>query len=556
MSEESCGPTNARPPQHTYLADFLKLLSTLINRFCPKVGQKEHRPEILARPEHTKSIAVKTGGRQNAQREVQPKMTGSFFGDDVVAGQVVQKHGKGPAMAESILSNISNITCLLEASSIAVVGASSDPAKIGGRPIAYLKRAGYAGRIVPVNPMHPEIQGIAAVKDIRDADPVDLAIIATPASAAADAVTACREAGAKGIILFTAGYAEADSNGAARQKEMVDAVKSSGAVILGPNCLGAINFHTGMIATFTTALEVNQPKTGGFSYFGQSGALGAYWIELAARAGIGLGKWLSTGNEAHINSADALSYLVDDPDTHLIAAYFEDIKDPETFAAAAERARAKGKKIIALKSGQSEAGKRAAAAHTASQPGDDDWYESLFARLGIARVHSLSEMIDTASLLSSAVPFTSSERLAFVTVSGGAGILMCDSATQAGVGIAEFSPALADRLRSILPGFAQPQNPVDVTGAVLSDHGLMSNVLNALVDSEECDGIVLFIGAMEAISDRLLSAIAEVKERGFPLAVIWMAAPAKVRPLLREIDIPLFDEIPSTFAAIAAATRG
>ncbi|MGE4431216.1 MAG: CoA-binding protein [Sphingobium sp.] len=449
-----------------------------------------------------------------------------------------------------------DIGCLLDARSIAVVGASSDPAKIGGRPIAYLLRGGYSGRIVPVNPMHPRIQGIAAVKDIRDAEPVDLAIIATPAAAADDAVAACVQAGAKGIILFTAGYAEADMAGAGKQAELVARAQSAGAVMLGPNCLGAINFHTGLIATFTTALEIEQPRAGGFSYFGQSGALGAYWIEMAARAGLGLGKWLSTGNEAQVNSADALAYLANDPDTKLIAAYFEDIKDPENFAIAADIARANGKRIIALKSGQSAAGKRAARAHTASQPGDDGWYEELFARHGIIRVRSLSEMIDTATLLSSATPFPTSDRLAFVTVSGGAGILMCDSAAEVGLGIAEFSPALTDALRTILPGFAQPQNPIDVTGAVLSDHLLMPHILDLLANSGECDGIVLFIGAMDAISDTLLAAIAQVRDQGFPLTVIWMAAPAKVRPALQDLGIPLFSDIPPAMAAIAAATRG
>jgi acyl-CoA synthetase (NDP forming) len=447
-----------------------------------------------------------------------------------------------------------DLTPLLEARSVAVIGASADPMKIGGRPISYLQRLGYTGRIMPVNPARQEVQGLACLPSIAEAGAIDLAIVAAPAPGAAEAVEASLAAGVRALVLFTAGYAEVDEAGAAAQADLADRVRAAGAVMLGPNCLGAVNVHRRLAATFTTALETLDPRPGGFSYMGQSGALGAYWIEMADRAGLGIAKWITTGNEAQANGADALAYLAADRETRVIGAYIEDIKEPERFATAAAAARAAGKTMLALKSGRSALGARAALAHTASNAGEDDWYDGFLRECGATRVRSLSEMIDAARLLAAPYSVPPSPRIAAVTVSGGAGVLICDEAMRHGLAMAEFPSSLVETLRTILPSFARPQNPVDVTGAVVSDKALMAQALTVLARNDACDAIVLFIGSMASIADALIDAVAEAAPIGKPIVTIWMAPPDGVRERIEALGVPVFTEIQPAVAALARAS--
>lgn len=448
-----------------------------------------------------------------------------------------------------------DLTPLIAARSVAVVGASADPARIGGRPIAYLRRSGYAGRIVPVNPRRSEIQGLRTVPDLRETEPVDLAIIATPADLVAKSVADSLEAGARSLVLFTAGYAETGEEGALAQREIAAAAQAKGAVLLGPNCLGAANFHTGMAATFATSLESRWPATGGFSYFGQSGALGTYWIEMARRAGLGLSKWISLGNEAQVTGADALRYLAEDDETRTIAAYIEDIKNPDAFGDAVTLARDAGKGVIVLKSGRSPAGARAATAHTASHPGDDAWCDRFLAEVGAYRAGSLSEMIDVAQILASDTKRTGGKRLGIATVSGGAGVLACDAAERLGVPLAHFSDDTRHRLAQVLPGYASSRNPVDLTGALIADVDLLSKTLCIMEESGECDTIMFVIGAMEGIADQLIETIAGAKARGISLVVVWMAMPDRLADRICRLNIPLFAEIEQAIVAIAGGIR-
>jgi acyl-CoA synthetase (NDP forming) len=442
---------------------------------------------------------------------------------------------------------------LLEAGSVAIVGASADPLKIGGRPVEYLRRFGYRGRIVPVNPNRNEVQGIPCLPRLTRADAIDVAIIAAPVPGANEAVHQCLEAGCKAIILFSAGYAELDQAGAHSQRALASAAAAAGAVLLGPNCLGVINAHTRLVASFTTALESIELPCGSFSYLGQSGALGAYWMEKAVSAGLGISKWITTGNEAQVTVAEALAYLAVDPQTRLIGAYIEDIKRPELFRRAAQAAQAAGKTILAIKSGRSATGQRAVCAHTGAQAGDDATYQSLLRDCGIARVATLTEMIDVARLVLSEPPLSKSRRLGVVTVSGGAGALICDAADDVGLSVPELSAADMTRLSEILPKFVRCQNPIDVTGAVVSDTSLMTSVLETLAKSGSCDVIVLFLGLMGSIKEQLLAAVAHVRPLGKPLVLIWMGAPPDARRAVQALGVPLFDEIPPALASLAKA---
>ena len=446
-----------------------------------------------------------------------------------------------------------DITALLDPASVAVIGASADPCKIGGRPIDYMRRLGFPGRVVGVNPARREIQGLPCMPDIAAAGVIDLAIIATPQEAAEAAVLACLKAGVRGLILFTAGYAEMGPEGRRAQQRLTDAVGDAGAVLLGPNCLGTVNVPGRMAATFATTLERLDPKPGGFSYVGQSGALGSYWLEMATAAGLGIAKWITTGNEAHVTGADAIAYLVADTDTRIIGTYIEDIKAPDEFAAAAQAARHTRKTIIAIKAGRSAAGTRAAAAHTASRTGDAAWYEDFLAECGVIQVSSVTEMIDVARLAVAAPAARAygATRIGMVTVSGGASVLVCDAAAEHGLAMAALSLEDCAELRSFLPSYAPAANPIDVTGAVVSDRGLLPRALKILGHCADCDVLLLFYGGMASIADDLIAAARDAAAYGKPVIVIWMAGPATALAAITALGMPVFTDIPPAIAAIA-----
>lgn len=444
---------------------------------------------------------------------------------------------------------------LLEARSVAIIGASADPLKIGGRPIEYLRRYGFSGRIVPVNPNRVEIQGLRCFRSLAETEPVDLAIVSAAATDAKEVVMQCLEAGTRNLILFTAGFAEVDSAGRAAQESLAKAAADRGAQLLGPNCLGAINAHSRLVASFTTALEQSPLPPGAFSYMGQSGALGAYWIEKTISAGLGVAKWITTGNEAQITLADALAYLANDDETRVIGAYIEDVKQPELFAEAAAAARAAGKALLAIKSGRSPAGQRAVSGHTGAAAGDDTRYQALLGDCGITRVASLTEMIDTARLVLGAAPPKRGKRLGVVTVSGGAGVLICDAAHDFGFTIPELPPDILARLDSLLPVFVQRQNPVDVTGAVVSNTPMLREIVSALAASDACDVIVLFFGAMNSIREGLVDSVRAAQSHGKPIVVIWMGASPDARRMIEAMGIAVFDDIPPAIGALARAVE-
>jgi acyl-CoA synthetase (NDP forming) len=454
------------------------------------------------------------------------------------------------------MSSALDLHPLIEARSIAVLGASADPQKVGGRPIAYLQRMGFSGRIVPINPNRTEIGGLVCAPSILETDPVDLAIISAPIDGKLDLVRDAIAAKAKAIVLFSAGFGEVGEQGRALQAELSDMARDAGVLVLGPNCLGAISVPNRLAATFTTALETRLPRAGSFSYVGQSGALGAYWLDLVAQTNLGVARWFSTGNEALISLGDVLAYLVEDPETKVIGAYVEDIKAPKLFREAAQKARDAGKTILAIKAGRSSAGARAVTCHTGANPGDDAAYAEMLADAGVVRVRSLTEMIDAARLLLAPTP-PRGVRLGCATVSGGAGVLLCDAAIEAGLEIAELSPATTARLRAALPSFAHALNPVDVTGAVVSNPVLMPEVMSTLAAAPEIDTIVLFLGAMSSIADNLVSSIvrARTENPDKPMCVIWMGGPEAACAQIEAAGVPVFNEIPPAIAALACVAR-
>lgn len=443
---------------------------------------------------------------------------------------------------------------LFEARSIAVVGASGDPGRIGGRPVAYMKALGYAGEILPVNPSRAEVQGLTAYPSLTAIGrPVDLVVIATPADSVEAALAEAVAIGAKGAVIFSSGFSELDDEGAGRQRRLGEIARAGGLVLVGPNCLGLFDTRSRIAATFTTALETLDIASGGFACVSQSGALAAYWLDMVRQAGIGVSRWISTGNEAGIGVADALGFLAGDDATRVIGMYIEDIKDGPRFRAAAIAARRAGKPVVVIKAGRSAAGAMAAASHTGALSGAFASYEAFFRQFGIVSARSLSEMVQVAKLhLAGAVP--AGDRLGIVSVSGGAGVMLADAADLAGFTVQPLEDATRVALAGALPSFAKPQNPIDVTGGVVQDRAMFRRVLHIVAAAPELDAVVLFIGLMHSIADELADGLAAVcAEAGKPVVVVWVGAPPAVVARLEAAGIVVFPDIPEAIAALAAA---
>ena len=445
---------------------------------------------------------------------------------------------------------------VLEARSVAIVGASADPGKIAGRPLAYMLSRGFVGKLFPVNPTRDQVQGLKSYPSLAAiGEPVDLAIVGTPAALVEDVIREGAAAGVKAFVVFSSGFSETSEEGAALQRRLGELARAKGVTVLGPNCLGVANSATGLIASFTTALEETPIKQGGFAFVSQSGALGAYWMDICLRSGLGFSKWITTGNECDMDAAAAVAYLADDPLTRVIGLYVEDIRDAEAFRRALLRAAAAGKPVIAIKAGRSRAGAAAAASHTGALAGDDTLYDACLRQHGALRVDSLGQMMDVARLfLFDSVP--QGKRLAVMSVSGGAGVLIADEAERWGLELPALAPQTAEALAPVLPSFVKAANPLDLTGNVVQDTASISRALEAVARDPGNDAIVLFVGLMHSIATAFTDAIAQARQRTHrPIFVIWIGAKEESVTVLEQARIPVFRDIPPAVAALGAAVR-
>jgi acyl-CoA synthetase (NDP forming) len=458
--------------------------------------------------------------------------------------------------APSRAATTSRLASLFAARSVAIVGASSDPTKITGRPLAYMLARGYAGELYPVNPARSQVQGLRAYPSLSAiGKPVDLAIVGTAADQVETVIREGISVGVKAFVVFSSGFAEIGDEGRLLQERLRALSREHGVAILGPNCLGLANSATGLIASFTTALESAPLQRGRFAFVSQSGALGAYWLDIVLRSGLGFSQWISTGNECDVDAAEAIDFLVDDPDTGVIGLYLEDIRDTLAFRRALQRAAQAGKPVIAMKSGRSQAGAQAAASHTGALAGDDTLYDACLRQGGALRVDSLSSMIDAARLyLFDSAPKGS--RLAVMSVSGGAGVLIADESEKLGMTLPTFAVSTCDALRPLLPSFARPANPLDLTGNVVQNTASISKALAAVAQDPNVDAIVLFVGLMhsiaQAFTDALTSARQHIRQ---PIVVIWMGAMPESVAVVEAARIPVFADIPQAMRALAAARQ-
>ncbi|SDW13638.1 Acyl-CoA synthetase (NDP forming) [Albimonas donghaensis] len=450
------------------------------------------------------------------------------------------------------------LDALFRPRSVAVIGASSDPLKIGGLPVSFLKTQGYAGRILPINPKSPEIQGLRAWASLREAPgPVDLAIIAVPAALAEGALEDCAAAGVKGAVMFTSGFAEIDAGGAEVQARMAAAAKAAGVRLLGPNCLGFMNIAERIFATFAPVVNAGVPPLGRIGLVSQSGAFGGFAYSLARGRGLGLSHWITTGNEADLGFAECVEWLAGDPATDVIVGYMEGCRDGARLRRALEACRAAGKPVIVTKVGRSEAGAAAAASHTAALAGEDAVFDGVFRQYGAHRAGSIEECLDIAYAATTAGP-PRGRRAGLYTVSGGAGVLMADAASAAGLEVPELTAETQAAVRALVP-FAGTRNPLDITGQVIQMEGAFRASLAGMAADGTCDLVVNFLsasGLSPATGPQIAADIAAVRAATpeVPHFLVTLASP-EFRAVVEAAGCPIYDD-PGRAVRAAAALAG
>lgn len=454
--------------------------------------------------------------------------------------------------------DVSTLTPLISPTSIAVIGASDDPKRIGGRPLGYMIRAGFSGPIWPVNPKRETVQGLQAYADVAALPGApDAAIVAVPAPMVADTLEALADKGCKGAVVFSSGFAEMGEDGARLQDRVRAVARAGGIRVLGPNCLGIFNARCDWLATFSSSVDHLLPKPGPVSIASQSGAYGSHVFHLMRQKGVETGIWITTGNEADVDVADAIAYLAADDETKVIVAYAEGIRDGDATRAALEAAAKAGKPVIFQKVGRSEIGAAAAASHTAALAGSDRIYDALFAQYGVMRVDTTDQMIDAAYICSRGA-YPDGNAIGLMTISGGVGVQMADAAIDYGLDVREMPAETQKTLKELLP-FAAVRNPVDITAQAFNDLSLITTNMRMMLDEGGYDVVVAFftmIAASRYIADDLIKTLEETRER-FPdkSIILSLIAPPEIVRHYENGGYPVFEDPTRAVAAAAVISR-
>ena len=442
-----------------------------------------------------------------------------------------------------------NLEPLFHPKSVAVIGASADLSRISGRPIKFLLNHKYGGNIFPVNPKYPEIAGLKCYPDIQSIpDEIDVALIGLPAEAVPDSLSRCIQKGVKSAIIFASGFSEIGGAGAEHQKKVAELARTASLPVVGPNCIGIVNLPEKIPLSFTNVLEIEPVISGSIGFITQSGALGGSLFSAAQEMGVGFSYWVSSGNEAVLESTDFIHYLIEDPFTKVILGYIEGIRNPNKLQKVAREALQKKKPLVMLKVGKSEVGKKAAASHTGAMSGSDSLYESFFNQAGILRVQDVDEMFDVGSLLNIG-RFPSGDGVAVLTSSGGAGILFADKCSEHGLNVPELKGKTKEIMRKLLPPFGSALNPIDMTAQTSqrmfsSEPDLLKRYLRTLLKDESLHVIIvmltMYVGNR---AEKVAQDIVEVfQETDKPMAICWIAGSLAqdAYKILEKAGVPLF----------------
>ncbi|BBK30156.1 acyl-CoA synthetase (NDP forming) [Stella humosa] len=446
---------------------------------------------------------------------------------------------------------------MLRPRSVAIVGASNDPTRIGGRPLRYYLENGFTGAIYPINPNRDEIQGVKAYPNLSSLpEAPDLVLVAIPASGV---VATAEEAAAKGVramVIFSSGFAEVEGGeGQAMQDRLTEIAQASGMRIAGPNCLGVFNATMGHYCTFTASFDLGGfPIPGGIAIVSQSGAYGSHMATLAREKGLGTTYWVTTGNECDVQVADCIAFLADQPDVDVIGCYIEGVVNADRLTAALDHAYQRRKPVVVMKVGRSAVGAEAAQSHTASLAGADRVYDSVFRRHGVLRVDTTEEMLDVAYACTRRT-FPTGRKLGIVTISGGGGVVLADAATAAGLEVPAMPADAQRRLKELLP-FAAVRNPVDITAQAFNDMSLVTKNVETMLEEGGYDFIINFFTSIprsKVLNARLRPAMQEAQRR-FPgrLQVMCMISTPEMTKEYESDGYLVFEDPHRAVKALAA----
>ena len=418
-----------------------------------------------------------------------------------------------------------DLHALFHPRSIAVIGASTDPYKFGGMPVYYTRKLGFEGRLYPINPRADMVQGLKSYPSVSAVDgDIDCAVVSVPAPAVIDAISQCAEKGVRIAAVFSSSFAEAGAAGKRRQDRMVDISRQSGMRILGPNCMGAFCLDSGFFATFTSSFEhhngAGAPAIGHVSIASQSGAIGTHIMVLLRERGIGISKWVTTGNQSDIDIADCIAYFADDPETRVIVTYMEGCPDGAKLMRALDSARKAGKPVIVIKVGTTQAGAAAAASHTASLAGSDAVVDAALRQSGAWRAQSLTELVDMAAAANHG-KFPDRPDVGLISISGGVGVLMADAATMLGLRVPAMPKAGQKKLLDIEP-MASPRNPIDTAAMGMRDMSMTARYVEIALEDGGYPSVIVFLshlGMVERHYGDLKAALAPVCAK-FPDRII------------------------------------
>lgn len=453
---------------------------------------------------------------------------------------------------------------LLHPRSVAVIGASQDTSKIVGKPIQFLLRHQYRGRILPINPKYKEISGLPCYRDLASVPgEIDTAIIGLPAEGVLGVLKDCIQRKVKSVVIFASGYGEVGGEGQRMEDELRKAALDSGIILCGPNCQGVVNLFEGAAVSFSNALERHPLVTGNIAFITQSGAMGGSLFSNAQQMGIGFSYWISSGNEAVLETADYMEYVIADPRTQVILSYNEGVKDLQKFTRAAQAARRARKPIVAIRVGRTAAGKKAARAHTGAVSGPDEEVEQLFQKLGIIRVADVDEFLDIGSILSQG-RFPKGRGVGILSTSGGAGALISDHCEMAGLEVPELCGPTRDAICLLIPPYGSALNPVDTTAMfsqkiAAGDESYYRRFFDALLKEPGIHSIIVMITmATGEMAKKLARDIVQVyNSTDKPIVVSWIAGSLAEEgyQILREGGVPLYMTTKRSVQAISALTQ-
>jgi acetate---CoA ligase (ADP-forming) len=445
-----------------------------------------------------------------------------------------------------------SLEAFLSPRSVAVIGASENADKIGGRPISYLQKFGFKGRIYPVNSARDKVQGLTAYPSIEALPQApDAAVIAVPGQAAVDAIEACAARGVKAAVVMASGFGEMGADGKAEEARLRKLANAAGMRLVGPNSQGLANFGTGAILSFSTMFIEAPPQDGPVACIGQSGAMTVVPYGLLRERGIGVRHVHATGNDCDVTVSELAAAVIQDPAVKLMLLYLETLNDPAALAHAAALGRARGVPIIAVKSGRSEDGRRAAASHTGAIATADRVVDAFFERHGIWRADGMLDLVRAAELyLQGWKP--SGRRLAVISNSGATCVLAADAADRARLPMAQLAPATEATLREILPSFAAARNPIDITAALLSNSALFDQVLPVVGADRSVDLFLIGLPVSGRGYDYprfAADTAAFMNKSGKP--VVLAAPQPKVRAAFADLGVPVFATEDEAVTALA-----